>query len=235
VTVDLVGRTDHLNDPLRQQRGVHRLLEGALNDGELVAAHPRDGVHLPHEAAQAIGHRGQELVAAGMSERVVHVLEVIEVEKERCYDFAAPRACHGELQLLLEQDAVGQVGQRVMMRHVRDLGIGASLLGDVLVGGDPTAVGHGLMRDADDAPVGERLDLYGALLFTHRRQAFTDVALGVIAGMNPCGNPIFQYLAECRSGFHLLRRKTIHQRIAVVGDDQALLGVEHAQALVHIR
>ena len=61
-----------------------------LHDGELVAAHARDGVGLAHQSAQPIGHHLQQLVADGMAERVVDVLEVVEVEDVGGDDLAAP-------------------------------------------------------------------------------------------------------------------------------------------------
>ena len=51
-----------------------------LHDDEFVAAHPRDGVGLAHQAAQAVGDDLQQLVAGVMAERVVDGLELVEVE-----------------------------------------------------------------------------------------------------------------------------------------------------------
>ena len=107
-----------------------------LHDGELVAAHARDGVGLAHQRAQPVGHHLQQLVAGGMAQRVVDVLEVVEVEQVDRHHLAALDARERLLEPLVEQHAVGQVGQRVVQRHVRDLGLGAALLGDVLVRGD---------------------------------------------------------------------------------------------------
>ena len=92
-----------------------------------------------------------------MSEGVVHVLEVIEIEEQRRHDLTALRARHRQLQPLVEQDTIGQVSQRVVLRHVRDLGVGAPLRGDVLVGDDPATVLQVLMRDAEDASIGETI------------------------------------------------------------------------------
>ena len=56
VAVDLVGLAHRLDDALRQRGGIGRLGDGDLHDGELVAAHARDGVGLAHQRAQAVGH-----------------------------------------------------------------------------------------------------------------------------------------------------------------------------------
>ena len=53
-------------------------------------------------------------------------------------------ARQGVLEPLVEQHAIGQSGQRIVQRHVHDLGLGAALLGDVLMGGDGVAVRHRL-------------------------------------------------------------------------------------------
>ena len=86
----------------------------------------------------------QQLVAGGMAQRVVDGLEVVEVEQVDGHDLAALDARQRLLEPLVEQHAVGQAGQRIVQRHVRDLGLRAALLGDVLVRGDRAAVGHRL-------------------------------------------------------------------------------------------
>ena len=101
--------------------GVGRLRHPNLHDGELVAAHAGDRVGLAHQRAQPIGDHLQELVAGGMAERVVDVLEVVEVEHVGGDHLAALGAGERVLEPLVQQDAVGQARQRVVQRHVRDL------------------------------------------------------------------------------------------------------------------
>jgi hypothetical protein len=60
------------------------------------------------------------------------------------------------LEPLVQQHTVGQVGQRIMQRHVYDLGLGAALVGYILVRGDDAAAGHALNRYGDLTAVGER-------------------------------------------------------------------------------
>ena len=100
----------------------------------------------------------QELVAGGMAEGVVHGLEVVEIEQVDRHHLAAPDAGERVLEPLVQQHAVGQVGQRVVQRHVHDLGLRAALLGDVLVRDDVAAVRRLTIGDVDDAPVGELMD-----------------------------------------------------------------------------
>jgi WD40 repeat protein len=50
---------------------------------ELVAAKPRHEVLRPQHLAQTVGDRAQQLVAAGMAERVVDLLELVEVDEQQ--------------------------------------------------------------------------------------------------------------------------------------------------------
>ena len=87
------------------------------------------------------GHHLEQLVADRMAERVVDALEAVEIEIEHRELVAAADAGQRLGEPLAEQHAVGQIGQRVVARHMRDLLLGALALGDVVVGGDPAAVG----------------------------------------------------------------------------------------------
>ena len=68
---DALGHLDH-------GAGVGRVLE---EHRELVAAEPGGGVAGAQAAAQAVGHRAEELVAGAVAEAVVDELEVVEVDE----------------------------------------------------------------------------------------------------------------------------------------------------------
>ncbi len=99
----------------------------------------------------------------GMAERVVDALEAVEVEAEHGEALAAPQALQRLLQLLAEQGAVGEVGERVVARKVGDLLLLAAALGDVLVERHPASAFERLGGDGDDAVV--------AVLDRHGRRA----------------------------------------------------------------
>ena len=159
MTLDLVGLAHHLDDALRQRGGIGGMRDGDLDDGELVAAHARDRVRLAHQRPQPLGHHLEQPVAGGMAERVVHGLEVVEIEHVDRHHLAAPDAREGLLEALVEEHAVGKPGQRIVQRHVHDLGLGAPLLGDVLVRGDDAAARHLLRRHGNGAAVAELADV----------------------------------------------------------------------------
>ena len=115
-------------------------------DEELVASEPGDDVGRPHGVAEPVGHDAEELVAGRVAVAVVHKLEVVEVDEEHGdRQVAALGARDRLLEVLLEEEAVGQVGQRVVVGQMGEPG----LRGDQLVGG-AAAVG-----DVGDDPIHE--------------------------------------------------------------------------------
>ena len=62
------------------------------------------------------------------------------------------------VEALTEQDAVGQARQRIVQGHMCDLGLRATLLGDVLSRANEAAVHHRTAHDRDDASIGKLLD-----------------------------------------------------------------------------
>ena len=80
----------------------------------------------------AFGDGLQQPVADGMAERIVDELEVVEVDaqhSERAVGASALRQCLGHAHA--EEDAVGQVGQGVVVRHVGDARLRLFAFGDI--------------------------------------------------------------------------------------------------------
>jgi hypothetical protein len=87
-----------------------------------------------------------------MSQRIVDAFEAVEIEKHHGNAIApSERLFH----LVLEQDAIGQVGERVVPGHMDDLGLGLTAFGDILVGRDPAAVRGRAIQAGDDATIVE--------------------------------------------------------------------------------
>ena len=84
-----------------------------------------------------------------MSERIVDALELVDVDIEQCELLAATGLPQLAFDLFPEQHPVRQVGQRVVMRKVRNLLVGAPALGDVFHDVDDIAGLAGLIPDAD--------------------------------------------------------------------------------------
>ena len=134
-----------------------RLVEtSALLDhhGELVAAETGRGVAAAHAAEESLRQLDEELVAGGVAQAVVDVLEVVEVDEDHG-DRARPAASSPQrvLEALGEEQPVREVGEGVVKRLV-----GETLLEDLALvnaaQGEDGAGQEGVARDA----VGPRLD-----------------------------------------------------------------------------
>ena len=91
-------------------------------DRELVAAEPGERVAAAQDGLQAARDLDQQLVAVVVPERVVDLLEAIEVDQQHR---AEPVAAQGALGAAMQERAVGQVGERVVQRLVAQLARGA--------------------------------------------------------------------------------------------------------------
>src|SRR5690606_3680532 len=69
--------------------------------------------------------------------------------------------------LFVEGPAIEQVGQRIMVGEVLDLGLGPFALGDVVEGRDEAAIGRNPLRDGDDPAVAEALQGGASCAATH--------------------------------------------------------------------
>ena len=161
MAVDIVGLADQPMTRCARAVASVGVRDRRLHDDEFVAAHPRDRVGLADQAAQPVGDHLQQLVAGGMAERIVDGLELVEIEMVDRDHLLAVDAVQRLFQPLVQQHAIGKIGQRVVMRHVFDLDLGLPLLGDVFVGGDPAAIGHRPVADLEGAPVAQFDDAVG--------------------------------------------------------------------------
>ena len=93
------------------------------------------------QSTQPFGHDLQQLVAGWVAECIVDGLELVEIEMMNGNHFAVPESGERTFQPLIEQYPIGEIGQRIVVSHMRDLDLGLALLGDIFVGGDPAEVG----------------------------------------------------------------------------------------------
>ena len=88
---------------------------------ELIAAQAGHGVFFAHHGPQALGDLLEQGVAHLVAQRVIDVLEAVQVQKDHCQG-AAVGLGRGDcgLAALCQQCPVGQAGQRVVVRHPVD-------------------------------------------------------------------------------------------------------------------
>ena len=127
-------------DALEHRQHAVGLVEIGQQQAELVAAEAGERVRVADRAADALGDLDQQLVAGGVAERIVDLLEAVEVhQQDRQLGVVAPRVADRLADALAEQDPVGQPGERIVQRLVLvelglldQLALGALALGDVL-------------------------------------------------------------------------------------------------------
>src|SRR2546429_5515658 len=133
---------DGLLYPRYQCCDVRCLLDAGLDNCKLVAAESGHEIGVADAAAQPARNGHEQLIAHRMPKRIVDRLEVIEIEIKNRELGAAMNPAQLLVQPLAEHHAIWQVGQRIIMREMRDPLLRALALGDVLMGGDPSAAGE---------------------------------------------------------------------------------------------
>jgi len=122
---------------------------------EFIAAQARQGVAFAQARRQLPGHLLQQFVAHMVAQGVVDVLEAVQVDEQHGQLLLVARGAQQRvLQAVVEQQAVRQRRQRVVVRHVVELFLRLLDQGDVaehahVMGGDGARVAHG----ADGQPL----------------------------------------------------------------------------------
>ena len=118
---------DSRSDPVSWVR-----VEVRQQQQELVAALARDEVGLTGVDAQPFRELGEQLVAGGVPQRVVHELEVVEVDEDHADPEVVPSGSRDRvLEHLLEQHPVRQARELVVIGEERDLFLGRLARRDV--------------------------------------------------------------------------------------------------------
>lgn len=101
--------------------------------GKFVTADACQRVVIAQRHAQTFGYRAQQFVTNLVAERVIDVLEVIEIQTQRGgVAVSIAVALQGFTETLAEQNAVRQTGEIVVMRHVVNTGVGGLLVRHVI-------------------------------------------------------------------------------------------------------
>ena len=120
--------------------GKHRL--------ELVAAEPADLAMVAHRQLQPVRDLPEQGIADRMAERVVDVLEAVEIDQEQCAALLpAGRVAKRFVERLAHHRPIRQAGQRVEARKPRDFLLGAALLGEVGADAAETEEAAALVED----------------------------------------------------------------------------------------
>ena len=136
-----------LREPFEQplgDRDRERLVRLLEQERELVAAEPGEGVARADRRGEAPRDLLEQLVAGVVAERVVHLLEAVEVDEQHGERLAgARRAGQRLVEPVAEERTVGEAREPVVEGLVRELVLEPDALGDVA----------GVQDDPADVPV----------------------------------------------------------------------------------
>jgi hypothetical protein len=124
-------RPERVDHAPRHERGLRVAAYPAEEHGELVAAEARDRVGAARGVEQAPRHQRQQVVAGGVAQRVVDVLEVVEVDEQHGRRLPRLGARQGAVDAGPQPRPVGEPGERVLERLPRQLGLERPADGDV--------------------------------------------------------------------------------------------------------
>jgi hypothetical protein len=137
VAIDVEWISEPLQEHIDDFRDHARIAAIRNNDDELIVAEPaylggpRKTIR---DLDEALTDLDEQLIAGRMTQRVVDILEAVQTEQRNRY--RAQGATHQQTpQLLLQGQAIGQPGQRIIMRQpaellLRPLGVGNVLSAD---------------------------------------------------------------------------------------------------------
>jgi hypothetical protein len=217
------------------------------HDGEFVAAEPADEIDLAHALLESRRDFGKQGVAGGMAERVVHVLEAIEVERKHRHQMPVPLgARHRTLEIMVELETVGKAGETVVHGEIANLILGQPPLADAPRGDrgghreahdDQKARGQGHHGERDIGQGrggglidGEGVDT-GELAVMHRRHQ--GEAMLLVAGQHGGHHRVFRRRARDGSLHVALREHGFERRLIEVAADgkRPSIDAEHGETV----
>ena len=233
--VDLVTLAQAIDDAPGKARGVFGRMDVLLEHHELVAAEARHEILRPQHLAQPVGDRAQQLVAAGMAERVVDLLELVEVdEQQRRQLFGALLGRQKTSDLVAEIDPVGQCGEFVIARQMADPGFRILALGDVLDQHDGAAAGHRLEGPGQRAVLADvrigRGDIAGRRVLDFLQNELARSPADIV----PAATQAATDVRRVGAALHEVVGQVHHLAEAVIHDREPAVGAKHAQAMRHV-
>ncbi len=168
-----------------------------------------------------------------MAERIVDVLEPVEVEAEHGERGVARQYLERFLDAGAEDHPVRQVGERVVPRHVADLRLGPAALRYVLMRRQPAAV-HRLEDGADGPAVLKFPDRSLGEACLERGIELLHMSLWIVAVVRACNDACVDDVGVRRAGREHPLGQPVEFAVAVVADDQPVVVIEHAKADRHV-
>ena len=228
VAVDRIGGGQVRDQPVGQSLPRRRAGGRGDEHGEFVPAQPCDHGIGRHRVADPPRDLPQQAVADGMAQRIVHVLEPVEVDqKDIRRPVAAPVRQRG-FDRLVEDRAVHKASQRVMCGQIPDPVVRLGLPGDVADNQDPTAAVDRLEPQHQDPTIAQS---GGAFDAAAGRDLSFRIGEREVDGLDQPVKPA-DILGKRGSDAEVVPPQKAH--VILVADDQGPVLVEHRQTTTHI-
>ncbi len=212
---------------------LRRLVEGRLQNDELVAAEAPDHVGAANYLAQPVSDLGEQRVTTRMTERVVDLLELVEVDEQDRQRSRAGGGRQDARQLVVKMAAIGQASEGIVARQVADALLGLAPLADVLDHHHRAAVLHRLGGEGERLSLPDLGEAAARPTGKARLEGGNEVPGVAMVGAGQ-GAAVPQHLAGVDAGDEAVRLHLEEAGDLCVGHDQPLVGVEHAQAMRHV-
>src|SRR6266849_932576 len=207
---------------------------GLQQNSEFVATQTGRRVTLAQIGEKTAPDFLEQQVTGGVTKVIIDLLEAVEVQAEQRGRAILSRHRQHFVETLIEQNAIRQLGQDIVLRKELDAGFCAPSLGDILIGTNPSAVLERLMVDCNQSTVAE-------LLKESVRPTAVDVrfplpvdifdrASRIIAH----GTAVGEDIIEAHPHVQRLHRLTIDAAKLFVNQLKTVLGVVEADALRHV-
>src|ERR1700691_2395952 len=115
-------RVNRLDDSLRGDCGFLGTLDFGKQHYELISALPAYGIRAAEAIPEARGDGLEQPVADRMSERIVDVLESVEIEKQHRDAGLMSQRCRDRLAYaVVEENSIGQTSEEIVLSRIRHL------------------------------------------------------------------------------------------------------------------
>ena len=132
VAIEVEGLVQAFEEFVGDQARILAVAQFRQHDGEFIAALARQGIAAAQTILQAQRHLLQQLIALHVAQGIVDQFKTVQVDEHHGQlRQLAPRLDHGQAQAVLEQHAIRQVRQDVVIGLVGDDFLGPFAVGDV--------------------------------------------------------------------------------------------------------
>lgn len=134
MAINQLGLVDCGKDPLRQLAGLLRARGVRAQDGKFVTTETSDNARLRRARPQPVGDRKQQGVSNAMPQRVIDILEAVEIQAQNGDAFMSSRGDQRMRGQFVKLGPIGEPCERVVVGHERDLRFVAFALSDISAG-----------------------------------------------------------------------------------------------------